>query len=85
MNKQDINDIENFLDEELMDYSIKYDYEIEDDVAEVTIKDVFLEGDVEFSFKVVSGNVEFYALSESWIEAETRQFWIDLMFKLLGK
>lgn len=82
MFKRDIEDITSFLDKEFSDYGIKYDYFIEDDCMEVTVKDVFHKGDVDFSFRCMSGNVEFYSLSDSYVEADTRQFWIELMSKL---
>ena len=82
MNKIDIKNIEIFLNNEFLDYSIKYDHFIEDDCMEVTVKDVFHKGDVEFSFRCMNGNVEFYSIMEMYIKAETRQFWIELMSKL---
>ena len=82
MTKQEVKAITEFLDKEFRDYSIEYDYYIEDNVMEATIEDVFTKGDVEFTFKYSDNEVQFYSLSESYIEADTRQFWIELMSKL---
>jgi len=82
MTKQEVKAITEFLDKEFRDYSIEYDYFIEDSTMEVTIKDVFSKGDVEFTFKYSDNEVQFYSLSDSYIEATTRQFWIELMSKL---
>lgn len=86
MKKQDIEDIVSFIEREISDYDINYDFEIEDNVMEACFKGQFTSNEeVYMTFRCVSGNVEFYALCESYIQAETRNFWIDFMFKLNDK
>lgn len=34
---------------------------------------------IEMTFRCVDGNVEFYGLSESYLQADTRGFWINFM------
>ena len=86
MKKQDIEDIVNFIEREISDYGINYDFEVEDNVMEVSFKGRFTSNEeVCMTFRCDSGNVEFYALCESYVEAETRNFWIDFIFKIGGK
>lgn len=80
MKKQDIKDITDFLDTEICDYDLKYDYEIEDTVMLLTFTGHFTSNqEIEMTFRCVSGNVEFYGLCESYIHADTRSFWINFM------
>lgn len=83
MKRQDINDITDFLDEEIIDYDLEYDYEIEDDVMSVTLKGHFTSNnEIEMHFRCVGGNPEFYGLCESYVHADTRSFWINFMGSL---
>jgi len=85
MKKQDIEDITEFLDTEICDYDLEYDYEKEGDSMTVILKGHFTNNsEIEMDFKCVSGNVKFYGLCESYIEADTRSFWIDFMSRLAG-
>ena len=82
MTKHEVKAITKFLDNEFQDYSIEYNYFILDNIMEVTIEDIFAKGDVEFTFKYSDNEVQFYSISDSYIEATTRQFWIELMSRL---
>lgn len=83
MKKQDLEDIKSFIDEEIFNYDIDYDFEIEDDVMVVDFIGTFTSDQkINFRFRCVNGNVEFYALCESYIFAETRDFWINFMAKI---
>jgi len=82
MTKHEVKAITEFLDKEFRDYSIEYEYFILDNIMEVTIEDIFAKGDVEFTFKYSDNEVQFYSISDSYIEATTREFWIELMSKL---
>lgn len=83
MKKQDLEDIKTFIDEEIFNYDIDYDFEIEDDIMIVDFIGTFTNNEkVNFRFRCVNGNVEFYGLCESYIFAETRDFWINFMAKI---
>lgn len=83
MQKQDLEDIKSFIDEEIFNYGIDYSFEIEDDVMVVDFIGTFTSYQkINFRFRCVNGNVEFYALCESYIFAETRDFWINFMAKI---
>jgi len=83
MKKQDIADITDFLDTEICDYDLEYDYEIVDDVMLVTFIGHFTSNsEIEMTFRCVGGNPEFYGLCDSYIHADTRSFWINFMGSL---
>jgi len=84
MTRESIKIIEDFIEDELRGYDIKYDYTIENNELEAEFTGLFLENStISFSFKCEKANLEFYSISESYIYAETRQFWIEFMTKLL--
>lgn len=86
MTKTDIQVIENFIKEEIKEYDISYDFEIEDDTMEVTFSGHFFNNEkVCMTFKGMEQKPYFYLLSESYGLAETRSFWITLMAKWSGK
>jgi len=83
MKKQDIQDIESFLNEEICDYDLDYDFEIEDNTMQVIFNGHFTSNkEIEMTFRCISGNVEFYGLCESYIHATTREFWINFMGRI---
>lgn len=83
MKKQDIKDIELFIDNEIYPYDMEYDFYIEDNILHATFKGHFTsQQEVELSFKCVSGNIEVEGLCESYIDCGTREFWIELMGRL---
>lgn len=83
MKKQDLEDIKKFIDEEIFNYDIDYNFEIEGDIMIVDFIGTFTHNEeINFRFRCVNGNVEFYGLSESYTFAETRDFWINFMAKI---
>lgn len=83
MKRQDFEDIKCFIDSQILDYDIDYDFEFEDDIMIVSFKGSFTnEEEINFRFRCNNGNTEFYGLCESYIFAETRDFWINFMTKI---
>lgn len=83
MTRQDLEDIKSFIDDEIFNYDIEYDFEIEDNILVANFKGFFTSNkEVNFRFRCDNGNVEFYGLCESYIFAETRDFWINFMAKI---
>ena len=83
MKKQEITDITDFLDTEISDYALEYDYEIKDSIMLVTFKGHFTSNsEIEMNFRCLSGNVEFYGMCDSYIHSDTRSFWINFMGRL---
>lgn len=83
MKRQDLEDIKSFIDSEILNYDIDYDFQIEDDIMVVDFIGHFTnEKEINFRFRCDNGNVEFYGLCESYIFAETRDFWINFMSKI---
>lgn len=83
MKRQDLEDIKNFIDVEIFNYDIDYVFEIEDDILVASFIGTFTNNkEINFRFRCVNGNVEFYGLCESYIFAETRDFWINFVTKI---
>lgn len=83
MTKQDLNDIISVIDNEINGYDIEYDYEIEDNWLTATFKGMFTgEQELSMTFRCSSGNVELEGQCESFIEADTRSFWIEFMSRI---
>ena len=83
MKKQDLEDIKSFIDYEILNYDIDYNFEIEDNIMLIKFKGHFTnQKEVNFRFRCINGNVEFYGLCESYIAAETRDFWINFIAKI---
>ena len=85
MKKQDIVDIESFIRKEINHYDLKYDYYIEEETLCATFKGHFTsQKEIDLTFRCVSGDVEVYSLCESYIHCGTREFWIELMGRLIA-
>ena len=84
MKKQDIEDIQSFIEDEISDYDLSCDYYIEDEILCVTFKGHFTsQQEIELNFRCLGGHVEIYRLSEGYVDCGTREFWIELMDRKL--
>jgi len=84
MDKKSIEKILRFIEsEQIGDYDINFDYEIEDDVLIAKFSGHFTNNnDIEMEFVYEDNQVQFYHLGECFIEADTRSFWIDFMSRI---
>ena len=85
MKKQELTKIIKFIESEIHRYDIEFDFEIEENILQVEFNGTFTNNQpISMSFQVAELDSEIYfeAISESWILAETREFWIDFMVRI---
>lgn len=85
MKKSELTKIIKFIETEIHGYDVDFDYEIEDNTLQVEFNGTFTNNQaIQMSFQVaeIDNEVYFESLSESWIIADTREFWIDFMAKI---
>ena len=83
MKKAELTKIIKFIESEIHGYDIDFDYEIEDETIAVELNGWFTDNNtIEISFQVKEDKVIFYSLSDDWVIADTRTFWIEFMTRI---
>lgn len=83
MNKEEIEKITRFIENEIDPYDLAYDYNIEENTMQVIFDGHFTSNqEVELSFKVIDEDIHVHGLCESYILCDTREFWIELMGRI---
>lgn len=73
-----------FIKDEISPYDINFEYEIEHDILYAKFNGHFTSNkDIELRFRVYNTDIEVYGLCESYIFCGTREFWIELMGRLI--
>jgi len=76
-------EIIDFIINEIKGYDINFDYKIENDVLITKFSGYFTNNnDIEMHFTYKNNKVQIYHLGESYIEVDTRSFWIDFMSRI---
>lgn len=83
MKKTELNKIIKFIESETYQLAIDFDYEIEDETIVVELDGLFTDNKaIELRFQVKEDKVIFYSLSDDWVIADTRTFWIEFMTRI---
>jgi hypothetical protein len=80
MKEADIKKIINFINNEIGNYAIDCDYEIEEDTLIVNFTGLFFDNELKkMLFKIEDDEIKLFRLSEDWGKADCRDFWINLL------
>lgn len=83
MKKAELTKVIKFIESEIHGCDIDFDYEIEDETIAVELNGWFTDNNtIEISFQVKEDKVIFYSLSDDWVIADTRTFWIEFMTRI---
>lgn len=83
MKKEELKKIIKFIELETYQLSIDFNYEIEDETLVVELNGWFTDNKaIGIRFQVKEDKVIFHSLSEDWVIADTRTFWIEFMTRI---
>lgn len=83
MKKAELTKIIKFIESEIHGYDIEFDYEIENEIVTVGLDGAFTDNQsIQIMFQIKEDKILFDSMSDIWIEADARTFWIEFMTRI---